>query len=135
MRSILVALFGVFSLPAEATTKGYWDLWALDVGMICFGQNPTYRNTPLGNMVRSSYNFPGWEAFDRSPSAACLRSRQWVSERLCTAVTDLDATTFHDLGPLGKTHDAELRRLQDVIVYYYKSRESNGSALQCPAAK
>jgi len=30
-RPILVALFGVFSLSAQATTRGYWDLWALDV--------------------------------------------------------------------------------------------------------
>jgi hypothetical protein len=134
-RSILVALFGVLSLPAQATTKGYWDLWALDVGLICFGQNAAYRNTPLGNMVLNSYGFAGWDAFDRTPASACLRSKQWVSEKLCTAVTNLDATTFRDLGPFGKTHEAELQGLQDVIVYYYKSREPNGGALQCPAAK
>jgi hypothetical protein len=128
-------LFGVFSLSAQATTRGYWDLWALDVGMICFGQNPAYRNTPLGNMVLNSYGFPGWQAFDQTPSAAYLRSRPWVSEKLCTEVTNLDATTFRDLGSLRKTHDAELQGLQDLVVYYYKSREPTGGSLQCPAAK
>ena len=70
------------------------------------------RNTPLGNMVLSSYGFPGWEAFDQSSSAACLRSRQLVSEKLCGDVTNLDENTFRDLGPLRKTHEAELQGLQ-----------------------
>ena len=46
-RSILIAMFALFSLSAQATTRGYWDLWSIDVGFVCFGQNPAYRNTPL----------------------------------------------------------------------------------------
>ena len=134
-RSIFVAIFAVSCLSVQATNRGYWDLWALDVAMICFGQNPAYRSTPLGSMVLNSYGFTGWEAFDRSPPAACLRSKQWISDKLCTDVTILDERTFRDLGPLRRKHDAELRGLEDVIVYYYKSREPNGSSLPCPATK
>ena len=134
-RSIFVAGFAVFCSSAQATNRGYWDLWALDVAMICLGQDPAYRSTPLGNTVLNSYGFTGWEEFDRIPSAACLRSKQWVSDKLCTEVTNLDEKTFRDLGPLRRKHEAELQRLQDVIVYNYRSREPNGGSLACPATK
>jgi hypothetical protein len=125
----------VYVPSAQATNRGYWDLWALDVGIVCFMQKPSYRNTPLGKMLSNSYGFNGWEAFDRASFAACLRSRQWASDRLCTEITNLDEKTFRDLQPLRKKHEAELQGLRNVVEYYYKSREPNGDAISCPAAK
>jgi hypothetical protein len=132
---VAAALAAVFASSAHATTRGYWDLWALDVALICFAQNPAYRNTPLGNAVSNSYGF-SWEALDREPSAACLRSRQWISDSLCTEVTNLDEKTFRDLNWLGRKHEAELQglKLKEAIVYRYKSREPNGGSIPCPAA-
>src|SRR5262245_44063813 len=103
--AVAVVTFSVFHGSAQATDPRYWNLWALHVGMICFIQNPAYRNTPMGNMVLNSYGFQGWEAFDRRPSAACLRSRQWVSDSLCTDVTNLGVKMFEgDLSPLRRKH-------------------------------
>ena len=130
-----LAVLSFFHVSARATNPSYWNLWALDVGMICFAQNSAYRNTPLGNMVLNSYGFAGWDAFDRRPSAACLRSKQWVSDSLCTDVTDLGAKMFEgDLNALRRKHERELQGLRDVILYDFKSRESNGIALPCPTA-
>jgi len=107
-----LAALSFFHVPAQATNPSYWNLWVLDVGMICFAQNSIYRNTPLGNMVLNSSGFTGWEAFDRRPSAACLRSRQWVSDSLCADVTDLGAKMFEgDLSALRLKHDTELQGL------------------------
>jgi len=131
-----LAVLSFFHVSARATNPSYWNLWALDVGMICFAQNSAYRNTPLGNMVLNSYGFSGWEAFDRRPSATCLRSRQWVSDSLCTDVTSLGEKMFEgDLSALGRKHDTELQRLKDVILYDYKSREPTGNSLPCPVTK
>jgi hypothetical protein len=135
VRSLVATVLVVCSAMAQATNRGYWDLWALDVAMICFAQDSAYRATPLGNMVLNSYGFPGWDEFDKQPSMACLRSRQWVSDRLCTDVTKLDETTFRNLDSLRRKHENELQGLIDVVVYRYKSREPNNSSLPCPAAK
>jgi hypothetical protein len=134
-RSLIAVMLAISCLPAQATNRSYWDLWALDVAMICFAQNAAYRDTPLGNLVLNSSGFTGWDEFDRRPSAACLQSRQWVTDRLCTDVTNLDETTFRDLGPLRRKHEAELQGLKDVVVYQYKSREPNSGSVPCPAAK
>ena len=135
-RLFTATTFVVLSLAAQATNRSYWNLWALDVGMICFSQDTAYRNTPLGNMVLNSYIFSGWETFDRRPSAACLRSKQWVSDGLCTDVTSLGEKMFEgDLTALRRKHDTELQRLKNVILYEYKSREPNGNSLPCPTSK
>jgi len=132
----VVAILSIVPVSAQATNRGYWNLWAVHVGMICFAQNSAYRNTPLGNMVFNSYGFPGWEAFDQRPSAACLRSRQWVSDSLCTDVTNLDQSLFEgDLNHLRRKHETELQGLKDVILYDYRWREPNGSSLPCPTPK
>lgn len=130
----VAAVAAVFASSAQATNPRYWDLWALNVGMICFAQNPAYRSSPLGNMVSNAPGFVRggfWEGFDQRPTTACLRSRQWVSDRLCTDVTSLDETTLRNLGPLARKHEAELRGLQDVMIYQWGS-PSRGP-LPCPA--
>ena len=134
-RCLVVLIVIATTTSSQATNRSYWDLWALDVGMICFAQNSTYRNTPLGHMVAKSYTFSGWRAFDRMPSVACLRSRQWVSDSLCADVTRLDEKTFRDLGPLFRKYDTELQGLKDVIVYQYESRTPKGASLPCPVPK
>ena len=132
----IVAILSVIPVSAQATNRSYWNLWALDVGKICFSQNPAYRNTPLGNMVLNSYGFPGWKEFDRRPTAACLRSKQWVSDSLCTDVTNLGQKLFEgDLNHLRRKHETELQGLKDVILYDYGWREPNGSSLPCPGTK
>jgi hypothetical protein len=135
-RSFVAAVAVVFASSAQATNPSYWDLWALNVGMICFAQNPAYRNSPLGNMVGNAPGFVGgggWKGFDQRPTTAGLRSRQWVSDRLCTDVTSLDEATFRNLAPLARKHEAELRGLEDVMIY--QSGLPSRGPLPCPAEK
>ena len=133
---VAAALATVFASSAQATRPGYWDLWAFDVALICFAQNPAYRNTPLGHAVGNFYRF-SWEAVDRAPPAACLRSRQWISDSLCVEVTNLDEKTFRDLNWLGRKHDVELkgRKLKEAVAYLYKSRDPDFGSIPCPAVE
>jgi hypothetical protein len=133
-RSFVAALATIFASSAQATSPRYWDLWALNVAMICFAQNPAYRNSPLGSWVSNTFvRDGGWEGFDQRPTTACLRSRQWVSDKLCTDVTSLDEMTFRDLAPLARKHETELRGLQDVMIYQYA--DPRRGSIPCPAGK
>ena len=117
------------SFPSYGTNQSYWDLWALQVGMICFAQNPAYRTTPLGELVSKGDRFESWAQFDRQPMVACFRSNQWISDRLCADVTSLDANTFRNLSPLHRKHVLELEGLRDMLAANWRSRD------ECPDPK
>lgn len=131
--SFLATLTLILPVAAQATNRAYWNLWTLEVGMVCFVQSPEYRNSPLGSALSKGSELPGWERLDQSPSSKCLRGTQWVSPELCTDVTNLDEKALSgNLDPLIRKHAIELDGLQDVFSYLEKSRRSNSDAVPCP---
>jgi hypothetical protein len=61
----------------------------------------------------------------------CLRSAQWVSDKLCTDVTSLDEKTFQNLSPLYRKHAMELEGLKELLTW---ASERSRPDAPCPDA-
>jgi len=132
--SIVLAL-----APIAALAQGA-DMGMFIIGNICLLQNPKYQTSGLGRTYSRAPNFAGWRAIENTPRAICVRSKQWISEQLCSDVLEVvfaKDSTPDDLMSLRKKHATEIQgqKLREAFAYFNKTvgGPEKANAVPCPS--
>lgn len=130
---LMISAFG----PAAAYAQGE-GMWTFAVGNMCLLQDPKYQTSNLGRFYSSSPNFAGWNAIESTARAKCFRSKQWVSEQLCSDVLEV-VFAKKDFPPdyletLRKKHSDEIHGLQEAFNYFAETlgRSEKVNTVPCP---
>lgn len=127
------ALLGllVFSLPLTAAASGDTrPAFFAFVSKACMHQDPAHRSSSFGKRLESSHAFIGWDRYDATPKARCLKERRWVSAELCASAARVDVAQKDQVNEWFAAHTAEAKRLAPVF-RFVNSQETPADA--CPA--
>jgi len=133
MRTFLIPLLTLLtltSLPQQAAASADMrPAFFAFVSRVCIHQDPAYRSSPFGKKLESSAGFSGWEKFDATPIAACLRQRRWVAAELCASAAKVDVAQREQLHEWFGAHTEDAKKL--VPVFRFVNSPDAASAA-CP---
>lgn len=132
MRTLLPSLLTLLALwlPQHAAASGDMrPAFFAFASRVCIHQDPAHRSSPFGKTLASSPGFVGWEKFDATPVAQCLRKRNWVSAELCASAAQIDMAQKDQLNDWFGTHTADMKKLVPLFKFVNSPDAASGS---CP---
>ncbi len=132
MRTPVVSLITLLTLvlPPHAWASG--DMRPALFGFVsrvCIHQDPAHRSSPFGKTMESSPGFSGWETFDASPIAQCLRKRNWVPAEICASAARVDTAQKDQLNEWFGSRTAAVKRLVPLFKFVNSPGAASG---ECP---
>ena len=128
LASLLILL--TLSLPQHAAASGDMrPAFFAFASRVCIHQDPVYRSSPLGKRLESSPDFSGWEKFDATPVAQCLRKRRWVPAEVCASAAKVDMTQKDELNEWFVAHTADIKKIVPLFKFV---NSQNAAPDSCP---